>query len=184
MKRKFRIIKKSLSYSEEFESLNQGDALTLFFSVLLNYVPFVRPKEKWEELNLFGRYHPLVCPHGANLMGKYIQDVECWYTSPRERNHFENVEEDGRIVLNCVSRKQDGKVWVQFLQRRNRLWRRVKCGRNVLKTWATLGLGKRTLLHGKFNCCLVFSLSLFPQIISLSLPFWGWQTKFYSGIKL
>jgi hypothetical protein len=124
------------------------------------------------------------CKLNRKVHTKVRVHTECWYKKPRERHHFKNVDEDGRIVLKCVLKKQCGRVWIQFVQKRNKLWDCVKCRRNFLKTWATLGLWKRTMLQGKSNCFLVFSLSLFPQMPSHSVPSWGWQTKFYSDIKL
>ena len=47
---------------------------------------------------------------------------------------MEDLDMNGRIVRIPVLRKQDGRVRIQFVQKRNKLWDCVKCRRNILKT--------------------------------------------------
>ena len=45
----------------------------------------------------------------------------CWWGNLRERDHLEDVDVDGRIILKWISRKWDwGMDWIDLVQDRER----------------------------------------------------------------
>ena len=41
--------------------------------------------------------------------------IGCWCENLRERNHLENQDVVGRIILKCIVKKQDGEAWTGFI---------------------------------------------------------------------
>jgi hypothetical protein len=55
--------------------------------------------------------------HVARMGGK-IKTKKVWYESVKERNYSEDPGVDGRIILKCMSRKLDRRMWTGFISLR------------------------------------------------------------------
>ena len=49
-----------------------------------------------------------------------------WWGEPREKNHLEDLDVDGTIIIKRIFKKWDGEVWIELI------WLRIGTGGGLL----------------------------------------------------